>query len=50
MTNGYRPKTVDVSGAKLPIEELHLTFITDKLRNEFGFLEVSLCDKESCTN
>ena len=32
-------KTVDVSGAKLPIEELHLTFITDKLRNDYGFLE-----------
>ena len=44
MTNGYRPKTVDVSGAKLPIEELHLTFITDKLRNEFGFLESSRND------
>ena len=44
MTNGYRPKTVDVSGAKLPIEELHLTFITDKLRNDYGFLESSRSD------
>ena len=33
------PKTVELSGTKLPIEELHLTFITDKLRNEYGFLE-----------
>ena len=37
-------KTVDVSGAKLPIEELHLTFITDKLRNDYGFLESSRSD------
>ena len=37
-------KTVDVSGAKLPIEELHLTFITDKLRNDYGFLEASRSD------
>ena len=37
-------KTVDVSGAKLPIEELHLTFITNKLRNEYGFLESSRRD------
>ena len=37
-------KEVNISGTKLPIEELHLTFITDKLRNEYGFLESSRTD------
>ena len=32
---------VDVSGTKLPIEELHFAFLNNKLRNEFGFLESS---------
>ena len=32
-------KTVNIGEVKLPIEELHLTFITDKLRNDYGFLE-----------
>jgi hypothetical protein len=37
-------KAVNISGTKLPIEELHLTFITNKLRNEYGFLESSRSD------
>ena len=37
-------KAVNISGTKLPIEELHLTFITNKLRNEYGFLESSRRD------
>jgi hypothetical protein len=32
---------VDIAGTTLPIEELHLTFLIDKLRKEFGFLESS---------
>ena len=32
---------VDVAGTKLPIEELHFAFLSNKLRNEFGFLESS---------
>ena len=34
-------KTVDISGSKLPIEELHLSFLTNKLRTEYGFLQSS---------
>ena len=32
---------VNINGTHLPIEELHLSFLVDKLRNEFGFLESS---------
>ena len=32
-------KAVDIGGIRLPIEELHFTFITNKLRNDYGFLE-----------
>ena len=34
-------KSVNISGSKLPIEELHLSFLTNKLRTEYGFLESS---------
>ena len=34
-------KGVNINGTHLPIEELHLSFLVDKLRNEFGFLESS---------
>ena len=34
-------KGVNINGTQLPIEELHLSFLVDKLRNEFGFLESS---------
>jgi hypothetical protein len=34
-------KSINISGTKLPIEELHLSFITNKLRTEYGFLESS---------
>lgn len=34
-------RCVNINGTKLPIEELHLSFLVDKLRNEFGFLESS---------
>ena len=34
-------KSVNISGSKLPIEELHFSFITNKLRTEYGFLESS---------
>ena len=34
-------KVVNISGTKLPIEELHLSFLTNKLRTEYGFLESS---------
>ena len=33
--------SVNISGSKLPIEELHFSFITNKLRTEYGFLESS---------
>ena len=29
-------RCVNINGTKLPIEELHLSFLVDKLRNEFG--------------
>jgi hypothetical protein len=32
---------VTITGVKLPIEELHLTYLIHKLRNEYGFLESS---------
>ena len=32
---------VRITGVKLPIEELHLSFLINKLRTEFGFLESS---------
>jgi hypothetical protein len=32
---------VIITGVKLPIEELHLTYLMHKLRNEYGFLESS---------
>jgi hypothetical protein len=31
-------KSVTISGSKLPIEELHLNFLSYKLREEYGFL------------
>mgnify|MGYP000598455759 CR=1 FL=1 len=34
-------KSINISGSKLPIEELHLSFLTNKLRTEYGFLESS---------
>ena len=34
-------KSVNISGSKLPIEELHLSFLTNKLRTEYGFIESS---------
>ena len=34
-------KFVKISDSKLPIEELHLNFLTYKLRNEYGFIESS---------
>ena len=34
-------KSINISGSKLPIEELHLSFLTNKLRAEYGFLESS---------
>ena len=34
-------KGVNINGTQLPIEELHLSFLVDKQRNEFGFLESS---------
>ena len=34
-------KSINISGSKLPIEELHFSFITNKLRTEYGFLESS---------
>jgi len=34
-------KFVNISGSKLPIEELHLNFLNYKLRNEYGFVESS---------
>jgi hypothetical protein len=34
-------KSVNISGSKLPIEELHLSFLTNKLRTKYGFLESS---------
>ena len=34
-------QVVNINDTKLPIEELHLSFLTHKLRNEFGFLESS---------
>ncbi len=34
-------KFVNISGTKLPIEELHLSFLVNMLRKEFGFLESS---------
>ena len=34
-------KSVNINGSKLPIEELHLSFLTNKLRTEYGFLESS---------
>ena len=34
-------QVVNINDTKLPIEELHLAFLTHKLRNEFGFLESS---------
>jgi hypothetical protein len=32
-------KTIESAGVSLPIEEMHLTFLIHKLRNEFGFME-----------
>ena len=34
-------RNVKVSGVELPIEELHMSFIVNKLRTEYGFLESS---------
>ena len=34
-------QVVNINDTKLPIEELHLLFLTYKLRNDFGFLESS---------
>lgn len=34
-------RNVMVSGVELPIEELHMSFIVNKLRTEYGFLESS---------
>jgi len=34
-------EVVNISGTTLPIEELHLSFLIHKLRNEYGFLESS---------
>ena len=34
-------RKVKVSGVELPIEELHMSFIVNKLRTEYGFLESS---------
>ena len=39
MNERIMTKTTNIGEVKLPIEELHLTFITNKLRNDFGFLE-----------
>ena len=33
--------SVNIGGSKLPIEELHFSFITNKLRTEYGFIESS---------
>ena len=32
-------RTVKSAGVELPIEEMHLTFLTHKLRTEYGFME-----------
>ena len=32
---------VNINNSILPIEELHLTYITHKFRNEYGYLESS---------
>jgi hypothetical protein len=32
---------VNINGTRLPIEELHFSFLVHKLRTEFGFLESS---------
>jgi hypothetical protein len=34
-------KSVNINGTKLPIEELHLSFITNKLRKEYGYVQSS---------
>ena len=34
-------RNIKVSGVELPIEELHFSFIANKLRTEYGFLESS---------
>ena len=34
-------RNIKVSGVELPIEELHFSFIVNKLRTEYGFLESS---------
>ena len=34
-------QVVNINDTKLPIEELHLSFLIHKLRNDFGFLESS---------
>ena len=32
-------RTIESAGVHLPIEEMYLSFLTYKLRNEFGFME-----------
>ena len=32
---------VNINGTRLPVEELHFSFLVHKLRNEFGYLQSS---------